>query len=132
MIKLTKALLCFMLLLATLTVATTGCATPKERIAFNAVSATITGINIGMKEWWTYVVKEEDRIAALPALDRGTLAADLLRKEGRVLEAYGSYQRAISSSGVAVRIAKSNGSPLPQDVQDAIIHVLTIIRDLQK
>lgn len=109
-----------------------GCAAPKERIAFNATSATITSVNIAMKEWWTYVVKEEDRIAGLAPMDRGTLSADLLRKEGKVMNAYSAYQTAIKASAVAVRVAKTEGSPLPADVQTAILEVLTLVRDLKK
>jgi hypothetical protein len=109
-----------------------GCAAPKERIAFNATSATITSVNIAMKEWWTYVVKEEDRIASLAPMDRGTQSADLLRKEGKVMNAYATYQTAIKASAVAVRVAKTEGSPLPADVQAAILEVLTLVRDLKK
>lgn len=113
-------------------ISVTGCAAPRERIAFNAADTALTSAKIAMKEWWTYVVKEEDRIAALSPLDRGTASADLLRKEGRVMNAYGAYQSVLKTSSAAVKASTASNTALPDEVGKALAELVSLVKALQK
>jgi hypothetical protein len=82
-------------LLLILAMAFTGCATFKPgRGSLTTVAAVLEAERGIMTAWANYVVEEEQRIAALPVIDQGSQAADLLRAEGRVQKAHGAFLKA--------------------------------------
>lgn len=108
-------------------VATTGCKATPHQVAYKSTDAVVSSVDVAMRGWADYVVAERKRIAALPAVDQLAPKADLLRKEGRVMNAYGEYQRAMNLAEAAVKIAIANHQPPPADVGAAASLVLSTI-----
>ena len=108
-----------------------GCATPQQT-AFKSADAVISSVDIAMRGWADYVVKERRRIKALAPIDQGSQSADLLRKEGRVHQAYGRYQASMRVAHAAVNASLANGEQLPQAVGDAASAVLNLVQELKK
>lgn len=109
-------------------VATTGCKATPHQVAYKTADAIVSSVDVAMRGWADYVVAERKRIAALPAVDQLTPKADLLRKEGRVMNAYGEYQRAMNLAEAAVKLAVANHQPPPADVGAAASLVLDVIK----
>lgn len=108
-------------------VATTGCKATPHQVAYKSADAVVSSVDIAMRGWADYVVAERKRIAALPAIDQLGPKAELLRKEGRVVNAYGDYQRAMTLAAAAVKLAIANHQPPPADVGAAASLVLSTI-----
>lgn len=108
-------------------VTTTGCKATPEQAAYKTADAVVSSVDIAMHGWADYVVAERKRIAALPPVDQLAPKADLLRKEGRVIEAYGKYQQAMTLAEAAVKLAITNNQPPPADVGAAASLVLSTI-----
>lgn len=126
--RLIQFLLCFGLL--TGIVAETGCKSTPNQIAYKSAAATVATVDSAMQAWAQYVVTERARIAALKPIDQGSQAADLLRAEGKVREAFGRYQSAVASAGVGVATA-SSASAAPE-VQGAAAALLSVIQSNTK
>lgn len=108
-------------------VATTGCKATPHQVAYKSADAVVSSVDIAMRGWADYVVAERKRISALPAAEQLALKAELLRKEGRVMNAYGDYQRAMTLAEAAVKLAIANHQPPPADVGAAASIVLSTI-----
>lgn len=85
-----------------------------------------------MRGWADHVVSERRRIKALPTVDQGSQAADLLRKEGRVATAHGRYVASMEAAEAAVGLAFNNRGMLPQGVSDAASALLAIIKEVRQ
>lgn len=109
-------------------VATTGCKATPHQVAYKSADAVVSSVDIAMRGWADYVVSERKRIAALPPVDQLAPKADLLRKEGRVMNAYGEYQRAMTLAEAAVKLAIANHQPPPATVASAASIVLDVIK----
>lgn len=108
-------------------VATTGCKATPHQVAYKTADAVVSSVDVAMRGWADYVVAERKRIAALPPIDQLGPKAELLRKEGRVIEAYGKYQQAMTLAEAAVKLAIANHQPPPADVGAAASLVLSTI-----
>ena len=106
----------------------TGCKATPQQIAFNTTEGAVKSVDIAMKEWYRYLVAEERRVAALPAIDQGSRRTDLIRKDGRVREAYGRYQTAMGG----VEVAAMGVGQIPPDASQAAAALLKITKELQK
>ena len=106
----------------------TGCKATPQQIAFNTTEGVVKSVDIAMKEWYRWLVAEERRVAALPAIDQGSQRTDLIRKDGRVREAYGRYQTAMGG----VEVAAMSTGQIPVDAQQAAAALLKITKELQK
>jgi hypothetical protein len=106
----------------------TGCKATPQQIAFNTTEGVVRSVDIAMKEWYRWLVAEERRVAALPAIDQGSQRTDLIRKDGRVREAYGKYQSAIAG----VEVAAMSTGQIPPDASQAAAAILKITKELQK
>ena len=111
-LKLAAAFFAAFLIIAPVSVAVVGCATPTQQSYAKAQDVPTI-----MAQWADYVVAERARIVSLPAEDRGTPTSDLLRAEGRVFNAYGAYQSAVA-------IVRSNPSPANTSKLTAAINTL--------
>ena len=106
----------------------TGCKATPQQIAFNTTEGVVRSVDIAMKEWYRWLVAEERRVAALPPIDQGSQRADLIRKDGRVREAYGRYQTAMGG----VEVAAMGTGQIPADASQAASALLKITKELQK
>jgi hypothetical protein len=106
----------------------TGCKSTPQQIAFNSTEGVVKSVDIAMREWYRYLVTEERRVAALPPIDQGSRRADLIRKDGRVREAYGRYQTAMGS----VEVAAVSTGQIPPDASQAAAALLRITKEFQK
>jgi hypothetical protein len=117
-----------LILMLALAPAFTGCKATPQQIAFNTTEGVVKSVDIAMREWYRYLVTEERRVAALPPIDQGSQRADLIRKDGRVREAYGKYQAAMPG----VEVAAMSAGQIPVDAQQAAAALLKITKELQK
>ena len=106
----------------------TGCKATPQQIAFNSTEGVVKSVDIAIREWYRWLVAEERRVAALPPIDQGSQRADLIRKDGRVREAYGRYQAAIAG----VEVAAMSAGQIPPDASQAAAALLRITKELQK
>ena len=117
-----------LILMLAFTPAFTGCKATPQQIAFNTTEATVKSAGIAMREWYLYLVKEERRVAALPAIDQGSQRAELIRKDGRVREAWGHYQTAIGG----VEIAAMGAGQIPPDASKAASELVKIVKEMKR
>ena len=108
-------------------VATTGCKATPHQVAYKTADAVVSSVDVAMRGWADYVVAERKRIATLPSVDQLAPKAELLKREGRVMNAYGDYQRAMTLAEAAVKLAIANHQPPPADVGAAASLVLSTI-----
>lgn len=106
----------------------TGCKATPQQIAFNSTEGVVKSVDIAMREWYRYLVTEERRVVALPPIDQGSQRADLIRKDGRVREAYGRYQAAMAG----VEVAAMGAGQIHPDASQAAAALLKITKELQK
>lgn len=128
--RLLSFLTCFLLVASPFTILT-GCKSTPNQIAYQSADAVISSVDLAMRGWADHVVSERKRIKSLPASDRGTAEADLLRKEGRVASALGKYHSAMEGAEVAVGIAFTQGKPLPETVSAAASALLVILKEVK-
>lgn len=114
-------------ILAIATLALAGCGVLKNnsKTVYITVGAVLEAADQAMTKWADYVVAEERRIDALPKVDQMAPKAELLRKEGKVLDAYGKYQKAMLGAKVALKAALAN----PKDAQ-APTEVVAALKEL--
>jgi hypothetical protein len=117
-----------LILMLAFTPAFTGCKATPQQIAFNSTEGVVKSVDIAMREWYRWLVAEERRVAALPPIDQGSQRSDLIRKDGRVREAYGRYQAAMAG----VEVAAMSAGQIPVDAQQAASALLKITKELQK
>ena len=91
-----------------------GCKNTPNAIAYKTTAATIATVDAGMQAWASYVHQENARMASLPLIDHGSQHSKLLVIEGRVREAYGRYQSAISAANAG--ISAVDNSPVAPEV----------------
>ena len=120
-----------LILMLACTPAFVGCkSTPTPvQIAYKSADAVVSSVDIAMQGWADYVVAERRRIAAMPPIDRGSLGADLLRKEGKVAKALGEYQSAMRGAQAGVNAAIASKGPLPPLVDGAAAALLSAIKE---
>lgn len=118
-----------LILMLAFTPAFVGCKVTPQQIAYKSSDAVVSSVDIAMQGWADYVVAERRRIAALPPIDRGSLGADLLRKEGKVSKALGEYQSAMRSAQAGVNAAIQSKGPLPPLVDGAAAALLSVIKE---
>jgi len=106
----------------------TGCKATPVQIAFNTTEGVVKSVDIAMREWYRWLVTEERRVSALPSIEQGSQRADLIRKDGRVREAYAKYQAAIGG----VEVAAMGAGQIPPDASQAAAALLKITKELQK
>jgi hypothetical protein len=109
----------------------TGCKSTPNQIAYQSADAVVSSVELAVRGWSDHVVSERKRIKAMPALDRGTAESDLLRKEGRVIDALGKYHAAMEAAEVAVGVAFTQGKPLPETVSAAASALLAILKEVK-
>lgn len=88
-----------------------GCKSSPNQVAYQTTAATVATVDSAMKAWAQYVVTERARIQALKPIDQGSQAADLLRAEGKVREAFGTYQSAMAAANVALAVGDKSAAP---------------------
>ena len=105
-----------------------GCKATPQQIAFNSTEGVIKSVDIAMREWYRWLVVEERRVAALPAIDQGSQRAELIRKDGRVREAYARYQAAMSGAEVAAMGA----GQIPVNASQAASALMKIVEEFKR
>ena len=116
------------ILMLAFTPAFVGCKATPQQIAFNTTEGVVKSVDIAMREWYLYLVKEERRVAALPAIDQGSQRAELLRNDGRVREAWGRYQTAIGG----VEVAAMGAGQIPPDAAKAAAALVKIVEEMKR
>lgn len=117
-----------LILMLAFTPAFVGCKATPQQIAFNSTEGVVKSVDIAMKEWYLHLVAEERRVAALPAIDQGSQRAELIRKDGRVREAWGRYQTAIGG----VEIAAMGAGQIPPDAAKAAAELANIVKEMKR
>ena len=105
-----------------------GCKATPQQIAFNSTQGVVQSVDIAMKEWYRWLVAEERRVAALPAIEQGGRRAELIRKDGRVREAHARYQAAMSGAEVAAMGA----GQIPVDASQAASALMKIVEEFKR
>ena len=117
-----------LILMLAFTPAFTGCKATPQQIAFNTTESVVKSVDIAMKEWYRWLVAEERRVAALPAIDQGSQRADLIRKDGRVRNAYAEYQAAI---GGVEAVVMATGQ-IPPDASKAASALVNLVKEFKQ
>lgn len=117
-----------LIIMLAFTPAFVGCKATPQQIAFNSTEGVVKSVDIAMKEWYRWLVAEERRVAALPAIDQGSQRADLIRKDGRVREAYARYQAAMSGAEAAAMGA----GQIPVDASQAASALMKIVEEFKR
>ena len=109
----------------------TGCKATPNQVAYQSAKTVTTSVSIAMSAWYDWLVAEEHRVAALPAIEQGSQRSELIKRDGRVRDAYGKYQAVMRASEASVNLALSSGERLPEQVGLAAIEVLKLIDELK-
>lgn len=117
-----------LILMLAFTPAFVGCKATPQQIAFNSTDGVVKSVDIAMREWYRWLVSEERRVAALPAIDQGSQRAELIRKDGRVREAWGRYQAAIGG----VEIAAMGAGQIPADASVAASALVNLVKEFKR
>lgn len=117
-----------LIIMLAFTPAFVGCKATPEQIAYNTTEGVVKSVDVAMREWYRWLVAEERRVAALPAIDQGSRRADLIRKDGRVREAYAKYQAAI---GGVEAVAMATGQVTP-DASQAASALINLVKEFRK
>lgn len=117
-----------LIIMLAFTPAFVGCKATPEQIAYNTTEGVVKSVSVAMREWYRWLVAEERRVAALPAIDQGSRRADLIRKDGRVREAYAKYQAAI---GGVEAVAMATGQVTP-DASQAASALINLVKEFRK
>ena len=117
-----------LVLMLAFTPAFVGCKSTPQQIAFNSAEGVVKSVDIAMREWYRWLVAEERRVAAMPAIEQGGRRAELIRKDGRVREAYARYQAAVSG----VEIAAMGGGQIPVDASQAASALIKIVEEFKR
>lgn len=117
-----------LILMLAMSPAFVGCKATPQQIAFNSTDGVVKSVNVAMKEWYRWLVAEERRVAALPAIEQGGRRAELIRKDGRVREAYGRYQAAMAGA----EIAAMGAGQIPVDASQAAVALAKLVEEMKR
>ena len=117
-----------LILMLAFTPAFVGCKATPQQIAFNTTEGVVKSADIAMREWYLHLVKEERRVAALPAIEQGSQRAELIRKDGRVREAWGRYQTSIG----VVEVAAMGAGQIPVNASQAAAALIKIVEEMKR
>ena len=117
-----------LILILAFTPAFVGCKATPQQIAFNSTEGVVKSVDIAMREWYRWLVSEERRVAAMPAIEQGGRRAELIRKDGRVREAYAKYQAAMSGA----EIAAMGAGQIPPDASQAASALIKIVEEFKR
>ena len=118
----------FLVIMLAFAPAFVGCKSTPQQIAFNSTEGVVKSVDIAMREWYRWLVAEERRVAALPAIEQGGRRAELIRKDGRVREAYAKYQAAMSGA----EIAAMGAGQIPPDASQAASALVKIVEEFKR
>jgi hypothetical protein len=82
-----------------------GCKTSPETVAYRSVATTAASVDTAMRAYSRWAAREEAAIAALKPDDRGSRESDLLRLDGKVLQAYTKYRSAMTLAEAGQRLS---------------------------
>jgi hypothetical protein len=105
-----------------------GCKTSPETVAYRSVATTAASVDTAMRVYSRWAAREEAAIAALPSADRGSRESDLLRLDGKVLQAFTRYQSAMKLAAVSQKLS---GTVSP-DVSAAAADFVTLVQESTK
>lgn len=105
-----------------------GCKTAPETVAYRSAATTAASVDTAMRVYSRWAAREESAITALPAADRGSRESDLLRLDGKVLQAYTHYQSAMTLAEIGQRLSGT----VPQEVSAAAADLVTLIQENTK
>lgn len=117
-----------LILMLACTPAFVSCKATPQQIAFNSTEGVVKSVDIAMREWYRWLVAEERRVAALPAIEQGSQRAELIRKDGRVREAYAKYQ---SAMGGVEAVAMASGQ-IPPDASVAASALVNLVKEFKR
>lgn len=117
-----------LILMLAFTPAFVGCKATPQQIAFNTTEGVVKSVDIAMREWYRWLVAEERRVAALPAIDQGSQRADLIRKDGRVREAYAKYQSAMGG----VEVVTMAAGQIPPDASASASALVNLVKEFKR
>lgn len=106
----------------------TGCKSTPQQIAFNSTEGVVKSVDIAMREWYRWLVAEERRVAALPAIEQGGRRAELIRKDGRVRNAYAAYQAAMAG----VEASAMAAGQIPPDSAQAASDLVNLVKEFKR
>ena len=118
----------FLIIMLAFTPAFVGCKSTPQQIAFNSTEGVVKSVDIAMKEWYRWLVAEERRVAALPEIEQGGRRAELIRKDGRVREAFARYQAAM---GGVETVAMATGQITP-DASQAASALVNLVKEFKQ
>lgn len=111
-----------------------GCATkqPPGRVALNATESVMDTVQASMDAWFAWVAIREAQIAELKKTDRGAAleqSMELLKLEGRVLNARSAYQEA-AKTAIAAGSASTGGAGTSERVAAAAAQLINLVSTL--
>lgn len=111
-----------------------GCATkqPPGRVALNATESVMDTVQASMDAWFAWVAIREAQIAELKKTDRGAAleqSMELLKLEGRVLNARSAYQEA-AKTAIAAGAASTGGAGTSERVAAAAAQLINLVSTL--
>lgn len=118
----------FLVIMLAFAPAFVGCKATPQQIAFNSTEGVVKSVDIAMKEWYRWLVAEERRVAALPAIEQGGRRAELIRNDGRVREAYAKYQAAM---GGVETVAMATGQ-IPLDASVSASALVNLVKEFKQ
>ncbi len=125
------ALLCLFLVISPALVGCAGKQSP-ARVALNATGSVVETAQAAIEAWTDYVVRREKEIAELKKTDRGAAleqSSELLRQEGRVLNAYAAYQEA-AKAAIAIGATSASTDGVAEKVAAAAAQLTALVSTL--
>ena len=113
-----------------------GCATkqPPGRVAINATESVLDSAKAAMDAWFAWVQIREAEIEELKKTDRGEAlgqSTELLKLEGRVLNAYLAYQQA-AKAAITAGSASAGGEGTSERVAESAAQLINLVANLTK
>lgn len=118
-------------LLLTLLVA--GCKSPNT-VAYRTLGGVAQTVHTAYAAWCDYLVTEQLKVSELSPIERGSRESELLRKEGRVLNAYAEYQRVMlaAKAGQFAAVSAGRDAVAPPELVGAASALITLTKELRK
>jgi len=109
----------------------TGCASKPATVAFKSTAAMQATVKTTMDAWYDYVVKTKADLKKLPAAESMGPASELLKNEGKVMNALERYKQAAAAAQIAVNAAYASQTDPPSSViADAAVNLITLVNSL--